>query len=124
MSEDINKIINELHIYEKKLLKELEINENATPDEIAENTGLNIKSVMSAAGSLASKGIIIVNKETKEKFSLTDNGKKYAEIGLPERRILKVLQDKKQLAMKDLASLEGLDKKEVNIYITLKASDD
>ena len=40
MSEDINKIINELHIYEKKLLKELEINENATPDEIAENTGL------------------------------------------------------------------------------------
>ena len=80
MSEDINKIINELHIYEKKLLKELEINENATPDEIAENTGLNIKSVMSAAGSLASKGIIIVNKETKEKFSLTDNGKKYAEI--------------------------------------------
>ena len=120
MSEDINKIINELHIYEKKLLKELEINENATPDEIAEKTGLNIKSVMSAAGSLASKGIIIVNKETKEKFSLTDlteNGKKYAEIGLPERRILKVLQDKKQLAMKDLASLEGLDKKEVNISI-------
>ena len=117
MSEDINKIINELHIYEKKLLKELEINENATPDEIAENTGLNIKSVMSAAGSLASKGIIIVNKETKEKFSLTENGKKYAEIGLPERRILKVLQDKKQLAMKDLASLEGLDKKEVNISI-------
>ena len=117
MSEDINKIINELHIYEKKLLKELEINENATPDEIAENTGLNIKSVMSAAGSLASKGIIIVNKETKEKFSLTDNGKKYAEIGLPERRILKVLQDKKQLAMKDLATLEGLDKKEVNISI-------
>ena len=117
MSEDINKIINELHIYEKKLLKELEINENATPDEIAGNTGLNIKSVMSAAGSLASKGIIIVNKETKEKFSLTDNGKKYAEIGLPERRILKVLQDKKQLAMKDLASLEGLDKKEVNISI-------
>ena len=96
MSEDINKIINELHIYEKKLLKELEINENATPDEIAENTGLNIKSVMSAAGSLASKGIIIVNKETKEKFSLTDNGKKYAEIGLPERRILKVLHKMKQ----------------------------
>ena len=117
MSENINKIINELHIYEKKLLKELEINENATPEEIAENTGLNIKSVMSAAGSLASKGIITVNKDVKEKFSLTENGKKYAEIGLPERRILKVLQDKKQLAMKDLVSLENLDKKEMNISI-------
>ena len=32
MSEDINKIINELHIYEKKLLKELEINENENTD--------------------------------------------------------------------------------------------
>ena len=117
MSENINKTINELHIYEKKLLKELEANENTTPEEIAENTGLNIKSVMSAAGSLASKGIITVNKDVKEKFSLTDNGKKYAEIGLPERRILKVLQEKKQLAMKDLASLENLDKKEVNISI-------
>ena len=117
MSENINKTINELHIYEKKLLKELEANENTTPEEIAENTGLNIKSVMSAAGSLASKGIITVNKDVKEKFSLTDNGKKYAEIGLPERRILKVLQEKKQLAMKDLASLEDLDKKEVNISI-------
>lgn len=117
MSEDINKIINELHIYEKKLLKELELNENATPEEIAEHTGLNIKSVMSAAGSLASKGIITVNKQTKEKFSLTDNGKKYAEIDLPERRILNVLKDKKQLAMKDLAALEDLDKKEVNISI-------
>ena len=30
MSEDIKKTINELHIYEKKLLKELEANENAT----------------------------------------------------------------------------------------------
>ena len=117
MSEDINKTINELHIYEKKLLKELEINENTSPEEIAENTGLNIKSVMSAAGSLASKGIIIVNKDVKEKFSLTENGRKYAEKGLPERRILKVLQEKKELAMKDLSNLEDFDKKEVNISI-------
>ena len=37
MSEDIKKTINELHIYEKKVLKELEANPNATPEEIAEN---------------------------------------------------------------------------------------
>jgi phenylalanyl-tRNA synthetase alpha chain len=117
MSENIDKIINELHIYEKKLLKELELNEDATPDEIAQNTGLNIKSVMSAAGSLASKDIIIVKKDVHEQFSLTDYGKKYAEIGLPERRILKVLQDKKELAMKDLANMDNLEKKEMNISI-------
>ncbi len=115
MSENINKIINELHIYEKKLLKELEKNENASPEEIAENTGLNIKSVMSAAGSLASKGIITVKKDVEESFSLTENGKKYAEIGLPERRILDALQDKKEMSMKELAGLDNIDKKEINI---------
>ncbi|MBR5503539.1 MAG: phenylalanine--tRNA ligase subunit alpha [Methanobrevibacter sp.] len=117
MSEDITKIINELHIYEKKLLKELEKNEDASPEEIAQNTGLNIKSVMSAAGSLASKGIITVKKDVEEKVSLTENGKKYAKIGLPERRILNELQEKKELAMKDLANLENVDKNEVNISI-------
>ena len=60
MSEDIKKTISELHIYEKKLLKELENNPNVTPEEIAKNTGMDIKSVMSAAGSLASKDIIEV----------------------------------------------------------------
>ena len=117
MSEDINKIINELHIYEKELLKELEKNEDAKPEEIAESTGLNIKSVMSAAGSLASKDIIEVEKDVEEKFSLTENGKKYAKIGLPERRILNELKEKKELAMKDLAKIDNIDKKEVNISI-------
>ncbi|MCQ2964180.1 MAG: phenylalanine--tRNA ligase subunit alpha [archaeon] len=117
MSDNINKIINELHIYEKKLLKELDLDENASPDEIAKRADLNIKSVMSAAGSLASKGIITVDKTVEEKFSLTDAGKEYAKIGLPERRILNALKDKKELAMKELASLENIEKKEINIAI-------
>lgn len=52
MSGDIKKTISELHIYEKKLLKELETNPDATPEEIAKNTQMDIKSVMSAAGPL------------------------------------------------------------------------
>ena len=117
MSEDITKTINELHIYEKKLLKELEANPNATPEEIAENTDMDIKSVMSAAGSLSSKGIIDVKKEVEETYSLTDDGIKYAEEGLPERKILDVLADKKQIAMKDLADETGNKKKDTNIGI-------
>ena len=34
MSEDIEKTIRELHIYEKKLLKELEANRKATPEKM------------------------------------------------------------------------------------------
>ena len=66
MSEDINKTINELHIYEKKVLNELAQDENATPEDISEKADLNIKSVMSAAGSLAAKGIITVNKNIED----------------------------------------------------------
>jgi len=117
MSEDIKKTISELHIYEKKLLKELEANPKVTPEEIADNAGMDIKSVMSAAGSLASKDIIEVDKKVQETYSLTDDGLEYAEHGLPERRILNVLADKDQINMKDLASEAGIDKKEANIAI-------
>ena len=117
MSEDIKKTINELHIYEKKLLKELEANSEVTPEQIAENTGMDIKSVMSAAGSLASKDIIEVDKEVQKTYSLTDDGLEYAEKGLPERRILNVLAEKKEISMKDLASETGVDKKETGIAL-------
>ena len=117
MSEDIKKTINELHIYEKILLKELESNPNATPEEIAENTGMDIKSVMSAAGSLASKDIIEVDKEVEETYTLTEDGLKYAEEGLPERKILDALAEKGQISMKDLSNETGVDKKEANIGI-------
>ena len=117
MSEDIKKTINELHIYEKKLLKELEANPDATPEEIADNAGMDIKSVMSAAGSLASKNIIEVDKEVQETYSLTEDGIHYANQGLPERKILDVLAEKRQIRMKDLASETGIDKKEANIAL-------
>ena len=117
MSEDIEKTINELHIYEKKLLKALESNPDATPEEIADNTGMDIKSVMSAAGSLASKDIIEMHKDVEEIYSLTENGIEYAEKGLPERRILDVLVSKNNIPMKDLSDETGVDKKETNIAI-------
>ena len=117
MSEDIQKIINELHIYEKKFLKELSLNPSATPEEIAENTGMDIKSVMSAAGSLAAKDIIEVEKNVNEYISLTDIGIKYSDEGFPERRILNVLNEKKQLSMKNLADESGIETKESNIAI-------
>ena len=115
--EDIIKTINELHIYEKKLLKELEKNPDTTPEEIAEATGMDIKSVMSAAGSLASKSIIEVEKNIEEIISLSDIGEKYAEIGLLERVILNTLSKKKEISMKDLADEVNLDKKESNIGV-------
>ena len=82
----LQNIIDELHIYEKKVLKGLEsLNYESAPENIVETQNMNIKSVMSAAGSLESKGLIEVQKDVDEIISLSDTGKEYAEEGLPER---------------------------------------
>ena len=117
MSEDINKTIRELHIYEKKFLKALDEKRDSHPSDIAEVADMDIKSVMSAAGSLASKDIIEVSKEIEKTYSLTDDGIDYAEHGLPERRILNTLADKKEIPMNELADETGLDKQEANIAL-------
>ncbi|MDL2246806.1 phenylalanine--tRNA ligase subunit alpha [Methanobrevibacter sp. OttesenSCG-928-K11] len=117
MNKDVSKIINELHIYEKKLLNALETNEDLSPDEIAQNTNLDIKSVMSAAGSLASKDIIKMDKDVEEILSLSSDGNNFAEIGLPERRVLNVLISKKEIPMGEMAKLADLDKNENKIAI-------
>lgn len=52
----------------------MEASANANPEKIAEKTGMDIKAVMSAAGSLASKDIIEVDKEVEEVISLSDVG--------------------------------------------------
>lgn len=114
----LKKIIDELHIYEKKLLKAIgETGGITTPDEVSRLENMDIKQVMSAASSLESKGIIEVHKKVKNVLSLSDTGKKYAEYGLPERKILKVLDKEKSIHMEDVPEKTGLNSSEVKIAI-------
>ncbi|KZX13515.1 phenylalanine--tRNA ligase subunit alpha [Methanobrevibacter filiformis] len=119
MNENINKIINELHIYEKKLLISLGENENKSPDEIAIETDMGIKSVMSAAGSLASKDIIQVNTLLDSKVVLTDVGVEIANNGLPERKVLSALGETNNgsIQMKDLAQKSKISGSDIKIAI-------
>jgi phenylalanyl-tRNA synthetase alpha chain len=112
------KIIDELHIYEKKVLKGLEsAGYEATPEEIVESQNMDIKSVMSAAGILESRGLIKVQKDVKDILSLTDDGQVYAKQGLPERNILKVLGEKNSIPMTNIGKETGLEPNEVKIAI-------
>jgi phenylalanyl-tRNA synthetase alpha chain len=114
----LQNIIDELHIYEKKVLKGLEaLNYESAPENIAESQNMDIKSVMSAAGSLESKGLIEVQKDVKESISLSDTGKEYAEEGLPERKILNVLNEEESIHMKDIGSKSNLNPSEVKVAI-------
>jgi phenylalanyl-tRNA synthetase alpha chain len=115
MNKDLEKTINELTIHEKKLLKNLKRNDENNPEDISHDTNLDIKSIMSAAGSLALKGIIQVNTISNETVSLTKDGLKYAKLSLPERKVLDVLLEKKKIAINDLSEI--LDSKDVKIAI-------
>jgi phenylalanyl-tRNA synthetase alpha chain len=114
----LKRIKEEMHLYEKKVLKALEAEGgDASPERVLKLQNLAIKAVMSAAGSLASKNIIIVHKDVDEILSLSTAGSNYAVEGLPERRILQALGKDKNIHMKDLSSLSGIDQSEVKIGI-------
>ncbi|ADZ09326.1 Phenylalanyl-tRNA synthetase alpha chain [Methanobacterium lacus] len=117
-ADKIDKVIDELHINEKKVLKGLEsAGLEAIPEEIVETQKMNIKAVMSAAGILESRGLIEVQKDEKNVVSLTDDGKQYAQEGLPERKLLKSLGENKSIPMKDIGQKTNLEPSEVKIAI-------
>lgn len=114
----LQNIIDELHIYEKKVLKAVgECGGITSPDIVSKSTNLNIKQVMSAAGALASKDIIKVKKDTDKFISLSAEGKTYAVKGLPERRILNTLKDDYSISLTDITEKSGIDAKDVKIAI-------
>ena len=118
----IEKIINELHLYEKKLLDGLAKNSNLTPEEIAKLEQMPVKAVTSAAGMLESKNIITVDKTSTDNISLSEEGKDYALNGLPEHRILKALQDfsnegKDEVGMDEVIERAKVSKAQMNFSI-------
>ena len=114
----LQNIIDELHIYEKKVLKGLEASGyEATPEEIAESQEMDIKSVMSASGSLESKGLIQVQKDIDEIISLSETGKEYAKEGLPERKNIRSIKQRRIHSNEGYGFKAGLDPAEVKVAI-------
>ncbi|MEM1562374.1 MAG: phenylalanine--tRNA ligase subunit alpha [Candidatus Bathyarchaeia archaeon] len=63
----------------------------ATVDEIAESSGLAVAAIMRAALTLETRKLIRIYERRITKFSLNEEGRRYAEEGLPERRLLGIL---------------------------------
>lgn len=114
----LQRIIDELHIYERKVLKALEsLDYETSPQNVCRSQDMDIKAVMSASASLASKGLIEVIKKIDRIVSLSDAGKIYAEYGLPERKILNVLNVEKTISMGDIAEKSNINASDVKIGI-------
>ena len=79
------------------------------PQAIADKLGMKIEAVRASADALDEQGLVKVFKSVNEIFSLTEEGRKYAKEGLPERRLLEAIGSGKPMSeLKDPSIKIGL----------------
>ena len=115
---DIDKTIKELSQNEKKVLLTLKkLKGKASPEDIKKNGDFDQEvEVMNASSWLQSKKLVTIEDHISTVYSLGKEGRRFLEKGLPEKRALKALFEKKgMVSLKDLAG--PLEKNEIPIAI-------
>ena len=87
--------------HEKHILLALEKNPKQTTHELIESTGLPEASINRASTWLASKELIDIKENVKERIELDFEGKDYLANGFPERRVLELLKESRTIAELD-----------------------
>jgi phenylalanyl-tRNA synthetase alpha chain len=103
---EIEKTIKELSQNEIKVLLALKkLHGNASPEDICKTGGFTQEvEVASAAAWLQSKKLVTIDNHIKTVYSLGKEGKRFIEKGLPEKRALRLLSEKKgTITLKDLS---------------------
>jgi phenylalanyl-tRNA synthetase alpha chain len=115
---DVDKTIKELSLNEKKVLLALKkLHGKGSPEDIFKNGQFSQDvEVSNAASWLQSKKLVTMDNHIKTVYSLGKEGKRFVEKGLPEKRALKLLSDKKgTITLKDLSAV--LDSDEISVAI-------
>src|SRR3989344_7100322 len=110
---DIQEIANSLHPLERAILPL--IKKEISFKDLVEKSKLKEVNVLRAIQWLQDKKIIAIKEEDKELISLGINGEEALKEGLPERRILNILD--KDLSLDEIEKEAKLDKNEFNIGI-------
>jgi len=116
MRRDVADIIAKLHPLERKVLPVLE--KASSLHEIVSVSGMSEVEVVRALQWLQGKGALQVKEEIQELVELDENGKIYAEKGLPEKRFLKALEGGSATVAK-VQENSGLDKDEITVCLGL-----
>lgn len=116
---DVKKLIESLHPLERKVFPLLL--KYKSLKELIEKSGLSQVEVMRALQWLENKGIIKLKVKEKEIVTLDNNGKKYIQKGLPEKRVLIAVKGK-PLNLNDVLKKAGIDRQELNVSIGLLKS--
>jgi phenylalanyl-tRNA synthetase alpha chain len=77
-----------LHENERRILLGLRELEFATTEVLSNITGLSLDAVEKASAWAETKGVLSFSEKVSRKFSITNEGKKYVQEGLPEKRLL------------------------------------
>ena len=109
--------VDSLHNLERKILLTLkEFGDGLTINVIKKESKLGESEVNRAVEWLKGKNLITLDEEIKQKFKLTEIGRKCAEEGVPEKRFLLAIKDN-PLGFKEIMRKANLDKDEFNSAI-------
>jgi phenylalanyl-tRNA synthetase alpha chain len=112
--ENINKVIESLSPNEGKILSYLK---EKNIEEIVKKSGLDKTSVLRALDYLGNKGILTLSHTKKKIIEVGVNGALYKKKGLPERRLLNLITEKRILKLEEAQKQSGLSEDEFKASI-------
>ena len=111
---DSQTIIKNLHPLEIKVLRAYSDKDELTSDKLQKELDYKEGHANQAFSWLTGKGLAeVVRKEPHTFFEITELGRKFAELGTPEARIVKFLKEKGPHALPQIASALSLENKDV-----------
>ncbi|MBO4507660.1 MAG: phenylalanine--tRNA ligase subunit alpha [Spirochaetaceae bacterium] len=111
---DAQTIIKNLHPLEIKVLRAYTSKDELTSEKLQKELDYKEGHANQAFSWLTGKGLTeVVRKEPHTFFEITELGRKYAEVGTPEARIVKFLKEKGPHALPQIASALSLENKDV-----------
>jgi len=109
MSEQIKKLVESLSPNERKILPHIQ---NNKIDDICKKSNLDKTTVLRFLEYLQSKKILVISYEKKKIVEIGVNGALYKKKGLPERRLLNLLDEKRILPLNEAKEQSGLSDEE------------
>ncbi|MFH1365535.1 MAG: phenylalanine--tRNA ligase subunit alpha [archaeon] len=110
----MEKLIESLSQNERRIIPYLR---EKSVEEISKKSKLDKTSVLRSLDYLENKKIIKLSHETKKRIELGTNGALYRKKGLPERRLLNILNEKRILSLQEAQKQSGLSEEEFRASI-------
>lgn len=106
---DPEKVSSSLHVNERKILLALKKNAPATSDDLAVSTGLSKDAIEKACSWAETKGALTIEEEIRRVYNLTEEGRRYREDGLPEKRLIRLVTKGEKEIRRLKGSFQPLD---------------